>query len=183
MENIRSLYCSYRPMIDLVGEQNIEEAFKTCYQSFLEFANKLGMTAKLTMDERMLMHAVCDAYVDIARLKDFHDIIHENGIKTLSYRCSWLLRRKPIRVVDAETEEQLVYINEKFVYYVIMSYLLKDEIDLRADNERTLALKNYCDTILYYLKYRACTPQILEIIILSFQAGSIYNSVLDKNND
>lgn len=167
-------------MIDLVGEHSIEEAFKTCYQSFLEFAEKLDIKSKVAMDERSLMHAVCDAYVDIARLKDFHDIIHENGIKTLSYRCSWLLRRKPIRIVDEVSEEQLVYINEKFVYYVIMSYLFQEDIDISDNNERNSALKNYCDTVLYYLKYRTYTPQILEMIILSFQAGSIYNSVLNN---
>ena len=182
MENIKSIYCSYQPIINLIGEEKIEESFKTCYQNFRDFACELKVDAKLQMDERVLMHSICDMYADITRLKDFHSILHENGVKTLSYKCSWLLRRKPIKVIVDNADEDLVYINEKFVYFLIMSYLLDEQIDMKSNDGETKALLNYFDTILYYLKYRTCTPQVIEIIVLSFKGGAIYKDIVMRKS-
>lgn len=180
MKNIESLYCSYKDLLSELGETDISESYKTCYETFLDFSQKLGIQEKVAIDERILMHTICDAYADIMRLKDFHHIIKENPIKTLSYRCSWLLRRKPIKVLGNDTEEDLVYINEKFVYFLIASCLFQHEIDLKANNDDSICVNNYLNALLYYLKYRSCTPQVLEIIILSFQAGEYYSNLLNQ---
>ena len=178
MKNITSLYCSYKDLVSTIGDTDISESYKTCYESFLDFSEKLGLQERITIDERVLMHSICDAYADIMRLKDFHHIIKENPVKTLAYRCSWLLRRKPIKVLGNETEEDLVYINEKFVYSLIASCLMQQDVDLSAGTNDSLCVTNYLNALLYYLKYRSCTPQVLEIIILSFQAGGYYNNLL-----
>lgn len=180
MENITAIYSDYLDVVDSIGEDKIKESYLTWYAEFEKFAKILNYVDDIKLDEKVLMHAVCDAYADIARLKDFHNIINENGAKTLAYRCSWFLRRKPISVKTPNSTEEYVYINEKFVYTVLLGYLIDEEIDLKSSNHKNIkALSNYCDTILYYLKYRTCTPQILEIIILSFKAGAIYQKILE----
>lgn len=180
MKKIASLYCSYKDLISAIGETDISESYKACYESFFDFSQKLGIQEKVTMDERVLMHSICDAYADIMRLKDFHHIIKENSVKTLAYRCSWLLRRKPIKVCGDETDEDLVYINEKFVYFLIASCLMQNDVDLASGSDDSICVTNYLNALLYYLKYRSCTPQVLEMIILSFQAGSYYNNLLTQ---
>lgn len=164
-------------MIQEIGEIKLEESYKTCYETFLLFSKKMNFDETVVIDERILMHSICDAYADIARLKNFHQILNENGIKTLAYRCSWLLKRKPIKVLNNSVAEDLVYVNEKFVYFLIMSYLFTEEIDIKSTDSDTTSIKNYLDSLLYYLKYRSCTPQVLEMIILSFEAGEIYKKL------
>jgi len=87
-----------------------------------------------------------------------------------------LLRRKPIIVKDSSLEE-LVYINEKFIHSIITSYILDDNFNIDIKDSSIKPFISYCDTLLYYLKYRSCTPQVLEMIILSFQAGKLYGRI------
>ena len=79
-------------------------------------------------------------------------------------------------------QEDLVYINEKFVYSLIASCLMQQDVDLSTSTNEALCVTNYLNALLYYLKYRSCTPQILEIVILSFQAGGYYNSLLTQES-
>ncbi len=132
------------------------------------------------------MHAVLDYFTDISRLKHFHKITRTNSFKVISYEISWLLRRKPLQVLE-DGREELVYINEKFVLSYIMSYLTHlvgtdFYDDLKPKNQE--AFDGFIDSLYYYLKYRNCNSQALELALLSFGAGIVAaNHDLNMNTD
>lgn len=160
-----------------MGKNTIECAYTTLFQAFEEFVKDLEFENYIEIDERLLMHAILDCYADITRLKNFHPLTNENKIKTLAYQCSWMLKRKPIKPIGS-CREDCVYINEKFVLVLMLSFLSdkkKIAVDARFDK--------FCESLLYYLKYRSCSPQILEMFILFFDAGYIFKELeLEEEN-
>lgn len=119
------------------------------------------------------MHAVLDYFTDISRLKKFHKIKRTNSFKIIAYELSWLIRRKPLQILQ-DNEEKLVYINEKFILSYVMSYFTQlvgfDFYDKLEEKNRKI-IDGYIDSFYYYLKYRNCSSQALEFALLSFGAG------------
>lgn len=131
-----------------------------------------------------LMHAVLDYFSDISRLKKFHKIRKTNTFKIMAYEVSWLLRRKPLQILQDEKEE-LVYINEKYILSYILLYfsrLVGEEFYDELDENNRKIFDGFIDTLYYYLKYRNCNSQSLEFALISFGAGVVAtNHVLLEN--
>lgn len=171
MKNIKSIFVNYKNIIDIIGEDRIEErlrALHDIYTIFLEQTNVNGKT-DVYLNERVLMHTIMDYFTDITRLKEFHGIEKINQDKIIAYECSWLIKRKPIQILN-EKDESLVYINEKFVLTILVNHLTKGKIDSFVGNEE---LNRLCDKLLYHLKYRNCDAKVLEMFILFFKVGNM----------
>ena len=114
-------------------------------------------------------------------IKSFHQKIDKvNSQKVMSYLSYWFLRRKPIQIKDPNAEAKKVsIINEQFIIDYIFSYLSvrKQKTDLILREED--GLKNFTQSMLYYLVYRLRDPQSLEMIITSFLAGQIYENTTE----
>lgn len=167
MNNVKAIFRDYHSIIEIIGYKRIQERLETIESVYENFAMNYG-EKEIRLNERVLGHAILDYFTDITRLKDFHGIDKINTDKIIAYEASWFIRRKPIQIVSNENEN-LVYVNEKFVLSILIHHLTNGEIDSLDGNDM---LQSFCDTMLYYLKYRDCNAKFLEIMILSFKAGN-----------
>lgn len=154
---------------------NKDDKFKKRYTALLTdmqiYIERSNYQDKVVVNEMILGYALLDYFEDIRRLKVFHNIEHINSIKIIAYTAYWLLRRKPMQVLSVEKE--LIYVNEKFVLAYILDSLSsagKEHIILR-DN---VGLQSFKESLLYFLKYRYTSATSLEMMIMSFFAGQIY---------
>lgn len=175
MDKISILYDDYSDIVSEFGENRIQERFQNLCVAYKKFIEERNLEKYIKLNSYTLMHAVLDYFTDISRLKKFHKINRTNSFKIIAYEISWLIRRKPLQILEDEKEE-LVYINEKFILSYIMSYFEQlvgngfyDKLDERNQN----AIDGYIESLYYYLKYRNCNSQALELALLSFGAGVV----------
>lgn len=126
--------------------------------------------------------AVVDYFADIHRLKHFHHIEAINYLKIHAYTAYWILRRKPLQIVEDDPEDiDLAFINERFVASYLLQYL-------RGENSNVIILESerppyfeFIKNLEYYLRYRTVTPQMLETILESYQAGQAFQKSIDSS--
>ena len=177
MDKIQEIYASYGDIVEKVGLEKIQKRFMDLNQSYIDFIESENITNQVTINSFMLIHAIMDYFTDILRLKDFHKIDFTNSYKTLAYEISWLLRRKPIQVLEDEHEE-LVYINEKFILSYTINFITIGRESVRYQDlskVRQQSFNGFIESFYYYLKYRNCSAQALELALLSFEAGLTIN--------
>ena len=173
MDKISTLYDNYSDIINEFGKSKIQERFQDLYIAYNKFIEDKQVNNSVQLNSFTLMHAVLDYFTDISRLKRFHKIKRTNSFKIIAYELSWLVRRKPLQILEDDKEE-LVYINEKFILSYIMSYFTQlvgfDFYD-KLEEKNKKAFDGYVNSLYYYLKYRNCSSQSLEFTLLSFGAG------------
>ena len=175
MKNIKSDFKNYSGIIDVIGVDRIEERVCAVHDVYADFLSSLKFEDEkdITMNDRILLHTILDYFTDIVRLKEFHGIDRINQDKIIAYECSWFVKRKPIQVLRCDIEE-IVYINEKFVLSILVNHMTQNG---KGDFSSKTIIEGFCDTLLYYLKFRDCNPKILEMIILSFKAGNSMQTI------
>lgn len=171
MKNIKSTFIGYTNIVDIIGEERIEERLRALHDTYIIFLDQTQLkdSVDICLNDRVLMHTIMDYFTDITRLKEFHGIEKINSDKIIAYECSWLIKRKPIQILNEE-KESLVYINEKFVLTILVNHLTKGKIDDLKGNEE---LTRLCDKLLYHLKYRNSEAKVLEMFILFFKVGNL----------
>ena len=181
MDKIAQSYESYSDIISEFTEKRIQERFQDLYEAYDDFIEKMQLKKVIHINSYTLWHAVLDYFTDISRLKKFHKNERINSFKIMAYELSWLIRRKPLQIIededaheDREKAEGLVFINEKFVLSYIVSYFTKligyDFYETLNEHNKA-CFDGYLDSLFYYLKYRNCSSQTLEFALLSFGAG------------
>ena len=125
------------------------------------------------IDERIMMNALLDYTADVHRLKDFHDIELIRTEKITAYTVSWIIRRKPLQFFRYPEKEKDIFVNERFAAYLIINECLSDDERKYIPEQYQKKFIEYTDLLLYYLKYRECNPQVLELAIESFKMGMI----------
>jgi hypothetical protein len=120
-----------------------------------------------------LTHAVMDYYSDIQRLKEYQKIERVNEIKIKAYETFWLLKRKPIQLMKQLEDDKMLYVNEKFLLTRLTSFMLGEDMNIPLVEDKKKAYTNYLDTLYYYLKFRRCDAQAIELMLLAFQAGRV----------
>ena len=173
MEDIRSEFRKPEKLIEEFSSKN--KKFSERYSSLLRmmntFVKEAELSDKVLVNELMLAYALVDYFEDIMRLKEFHHVGHINNVKIVSYTAYWLLNAKPLQVL--RNDKQLVYINERFVLSYILTFLESEEKGaiLQRSNR---ALKAFSEQLLYFLKYRGINAHSIEMSIISFLAGRVY---------
>lgn len=127
----------------------------------------------LRIHEMALTHAVMDYYSDIQRLKEYQKIERVNEIKIKAYETFWLLKRKPIQLMKQLEDDKMLYVNEKFLLTRLTSFMLGEDMNIPLVEDKKKAYTNYLDTLYYYLKFRRCDAQAIELVLLAFQAGRV----------
>ena len=184
MDKIYSLYDDYSDILRKFGKTEIQERFEDLCSAYDEFIKDQKLETFVRLNTFTLMHAVLDYFTDISRLKDFHKIKNVNWYKVTAYELSWLIRRKPLQILE-DNKEELVYINEKFILSYVMSYLIQlvgYDFYSNANEHNKNAINGYLDSFYYYLKYRNCSAQALELALLSFGAGVAATGNVFLNN-
>lgn len=173
MEHVHSEFLRADKLLENYNEKEkkFQERFETLIEEILFFIDKMNLKGKVELNALALGYALVDYFEDVHRLKEFHKVEHINGMKIVSYTAFWLLKRKPIQITACEKE--LLDVNERFVLQYILSYLSNDNKGHILSRENA-GLTSFAETLLYFLKYRLTTANNLEIIIMSFFAGQIY---------
>ena len=71
---------------------------------------------------------------------------------------------------------ELVDINERFVFAYIIGFLNNDENKLSLLERDDPDIKAFRESLLYFLKFRFIKADTLEIMLIAFFAGQIYQN-------
>lgn len=175
MRNIENTYVNYDELITKVTEEVIENRLKQLQYEMQEFIKKNGLDDIVYIHQMALNHAVMDYFSDVQRLKEYQKIEHINEVKIKAYETFWLLKRKPLQLKAQMDDDRWLYINEKFLLARLASFMLQDKINVPLIGEKKQAFTNFLDTLYYYLKFRKTDAQALELMLLAFRAGNIFN--------
>ena len=133
------------------------------------FVSIKKVAGNVRIDHDMLKNSVYDYFVDIVRVKEFHDIERTNTEKVCGYMGHWLLQRKPIQVLSPFPGSE--FINELFVTAFIVQLMLTEK-KISGEQRRENATFDKFQVLLnYYLKYRPVTQQSPELMIGAFFCG------------
>lgn len=188
MDNIRdvdvmSLFRGdkYTYLIAEFGEDKIIERFKTLYEYIQTFIEDNGLTDKVYVCVELLEHMLVDYFVDIYRLKKFHHIKKTNENKIHAYIAFWLAKDHVLQLIQSkQIEQQMTAVNEWLVVSYLISYLFGEEgTNIVIDNKKHALLKEFKDNLLYTLRYRQYTPNMIETILIAFSAGRCWQRSLD----
>lgn len=179
MENVHSEFIRADAILSAYCEKEgkFADRFATLSKEINFFIDKMNLKDRVSLNKLALGYALLDYFEDVHRLKTFHGVEHINGIKIVSYTAYWLLKRKPIQIIDYGKE--LLDVNERFVLQFIFSFLCNEKKGhlLKRNN---VGLTSFAESLLYFLKYRLTTSNNLEMIIMAFFAGQIYQ---EENED
>jgi hypothetical protein len=136
---------------------------------FNEFLEKQDLGDSVAINGRILKRTVIDYFIDIVRIKEFHNINNTNNEKIYAYTAYWLLRRKPLQVI--KPFKGCAFVNELFItFFLISSSCRTRNIDNEKKN-RNPALDDFQSFLFYNLKYRPISQQSLELMIEAFFCG------------
>jgi hypothetical protein len=134
-----------------------------------DFINVKKIGGSIRVDTDLLKRAVMDYFVDITRIKEFHEIPEVSSEKIYGYLSYWLLRRKPIQVVGPFPGGG--FINELFVTsYLVTNILAEKHIgsDVYGTNK---SFYKFQELLYYNLKYRPVSQQSFELMVGAFFCG------------
>lgn len=165
----------YEEIIEHFGKEKIisrYEAIETLMESFIQ---KCNYQDKVKIADSVLNQTIIDYFMDIDRLKNFHHIDKINFIKIHAYSAYWILRRKPIQIIDDDEEDiELAFVNENFVATYLIQFLQGEHKGVTIKKEDRLAYDDFMDNLHYVLRYRIITAQTLETMMESYFAGQVF---------
>lgn len=161
----------YGALIRKVGENTFDEFMRFLQEQAEQFISEASYEKCVVCNDRILIHVLLDYYSDIERLKDFHGIEFIRTNKVFAYVAYWILRRKPLQFVSDNIEETDIFVNERFALFLVMNECLLEGVDYALENTGKVKFDEYIDFLLYYFKYRECSPQALELLIETFKMG------------
>lgn len=155
----------YKIILENYKIEEVKERFGIWYSEAKRFIEKKGLSGQAKVNTKRLGYAVCDYFVDMIRMKEFHGIEHANLNKVYAYSCYWFVRRQPIQLLN-NVENGDLYINELFAVNSLIAKLRHhaDNIDI-INRQSLLELGKLW---LYNFKFRIFTAQTLETAICCF---------------
>lgn len=179
------MYQNYVELIRDIGENEFLSRFAELQKQIDEFlisshyiSQSEDIEDNVECNDRILYHVLLDYYADIQRLKEFHEIKHTKTDKNIAYLAYWILKRKPIQINNLVEEDKDIFINERFVCYIVTYECLqqkkKNSGSLKLDEESAKKYDKYIDLLLYFLKYRECSAQMIELLIETFKVGIVF---------
>lgn len=174
MATNRSNY-DYEELLQNFGKDKLISRYNTLEEYAKIFIERNKYQDKVILSYSLLNQAIIDYFADINRLKNFHNIEKINYIKIHAYSAYWLLKRKPIQLtVDDDENMELAFVNENFVASYLMQFLRGDNKGVVIKKADQLYYNEFVENLKYVLRYRLVTPQLLETILESYNAGRIF---------
>jgi len=131
------------------------------------FLAKHDVADKFIVNKEILYIMILDYFVDIARLKDFHEIEKVNEAKRIAYSAFWFLRKHPIQIVK-DVPKEFLYINEKFILTTITPAIIKNKHVTAKEEEYIIDFNRH---LMYHFKHRNFDAQTIESMIVGFETG------------
>lgn len=163
----------YNYILNRVGEQKFRERLDEMIDSATQYIREAGYGEHVACNERIMLNVLLDYFADIFRLKDFHGIENTRTEKVFAYTAAWIVKRKPLQFIHETDEEKDIFVNERFAVFLLLNECLLCGEKKYVSEENKNKLDEYIDLLLYYLKYRECNPQVLELMIESFKMGML----------
>lgn len=167
---LNNISYSYAELIADFGQEKLEQRYKVIYDYMKSFIERKEYTDKVRISTGLLNQMIVDYFTDMHRLKEFHDIEYANYIKIHAYSAYWLLRRKPIQIID-DTDKTLAFVNEAFILSYIMNFLHTGEENIYIQEDDREDYLEFVKNLEYSLKYRDITARMLETMLEAFKAG------------
>lgn len=173
----------YKYLLEEFGEEKITTRYKTIYTYLEDYIKRHNLAEKVIISEGLLNQLILDYFVDIYRLKDFHNIDKINSTKIHSYSAYWLLKRKPLQIISqTDSSPELIFINERFVCGYLLRFLMDADYSVAILDEKKQEYVEYVDNLMYFCQYRVITPQMIETMLSSFRAGRALQFSVDYQN-
>lgn len=164
---------TYIEMVEAMGEERLHEKFLEIRASINHFIEEAGYIGNCECDDRILMNLLMDYFADIYRNKQFHGVEWVRTEKSFAFLIYWILRRKPIQFIRYSDDERDIYVNERFAAFLMLNECMMCGENKIVGAEGKQKLDEYINLLFYYFKYRDCTPQALELAIVSFKMGTL----------
>lgn len=171
----------YSDILADFGKEKIEKRYETLYEYLNAFIKRYKYEGKVTIAESVLNQAVVDYFADVHRLKNFHHIEAINYLKIHAYTAYWILRRKPLQIVEDDPKDiDRAFVNEKFVASYLLQYLRGESMNVIILESERLSYYEFVKNLEYFLRYRVVTPQMLETMLEAYQAGEAFQKSVDS---
>lgn len=171
----------YSDILESFGIEKIEKRYDTIYQYLDAFIKRKKYTDNVCIAPSVLNQAIIDYFVDVHRLKEFHNIEAINYLKIHAYMGYWLLRRKPLQIIkDNPQDINLAFVNEMFVASYLLQYLRGEYTKIIISEEERLSYFEFVKNLEYYLRYRTVTPQMIETMLEAYQAGMSFQKSIEN---
>lgn len=155
---------------DLRQKYPIEKRFNKLYRQIVALIKESEFKGSVVLNEDILGAAVIDYFEDVDRLKEFSGIPRISVSKIYSYQTYWLLRRRPIQIVnDSISDDRCLYINEIFMAMILINDMFSEKGIILSSGDQKVG--SFFDLLLYNFKYREYTQKSLEIMIEAFFLG------------
>lgn len=162
----------YSDLIKDFGQEKIAERYSTLYKYLESYIERSGFTDNVAIANSVLNQVVIDYFADIHRMKEFHEIERTNFLKIHAYSAYWILRRKPLQIIQDNDENiELAFVNENFVASYLITFMCEKKTDAVILIDDREMYDEFLNNLQYYLRYRLVTPQVLETILEAYRAG------------
>lgn len=170
----------YSEILADFGKEKIEKRYETLYEYLETFIKRHKYEGKVEIAKSVLNQAVVDYFADIHRLKNFHHIETINHLKIHAYTAYWILRRKPLQIIEDDQEDiERAFVNEKFVSSYLLQYMRGEKTNIIIIESERLSYLEFVKNLEYFLRYRFVTPQMLETMLEAYQAGEAFQRSVD----
>ena len=127
------------------------------------FIEQFALKGKVIVNCRALIEAMHDYFIDTKRIKDFHGIEYTNAEKIYAYLTYWLLKRKPLQVIEEFSGCE--FINELFITLALSSSIASVKNIAKDKIGNDPVFRKFQDDLFYNLKYRPVSQQSFELMI------------------
>lgn len=173
MNVYKATHRDYKYILDKIGSKKFRERLDELISSAATYIQQAGYSEHVYCNERIMLNVLLDYYADVFRLKEFHDIEYIRTEKIFSYTVSWIVRRKPLQFIHETDDEKDIFVNERFGVFLLLNECLLGGERKFVSAQNKEKLDEYINLLLYYLKYRECNPQVLELMVESFKMGML----------
>lgn len=170
---------TYRYLVDKFTEKKIASRFDFVHNILNAYIKQNELEGRVIVSVNMVEQIVTDYFVDIDRLKEFSGIIKTNEVKIYSYLSYWMLRHKPLQIVNGDGQDDLVFVNENCVADFLVSFLFKEPSNISLIEDQKPKVDEFYNTLRYHLIYRGYSAQNIELMLLAFIAGRGYQYSVD----
>lgn len=163
---------TYNDVLESFGQDKVAQRYDNIMEQLKAYIKRNSLEKNVCVCSGVVNQLVIDYFTDIYRLKEFHQIDLTNFIKITAYTAYWIVRRKPLQIVQDDIKNvELAFCNENFVLSYIMRFLQDSG---NAPIDESGQYHEFVSTLSYALRYRTLTPQMLELMIEGFRGGSVY---------
>ena len=152
----------------------IEQRYENILIQMQDMLEALDIMAYVEINTSLLGQAIIDYFEDIDKLKKYEKIDKINVDKIYAYETFWLLRRKPIQIINQDLDINFIHINEKIFTCILIAKMI-GEIGRNFD-EYNAKLESFIELIYYNFKFRIYTQKSLETVVSAFICGSCFSN-------